>query len=302
MTGVTGRQEIAAARHLQARHLTERLASALLWAVGILILAVLAWFLYYILGRGLPVLTWEFVTGRPKAMAAGGGVGPELFNTFYLTFLSLLFSLPIGLGAGIFLAEYARPGRLTQILRLSVETLASVPSIVFGLFGLIVFVNTIGASFNILSGALTLALLNLPVLVRVTEEAIRAVPASYREGSLALGATRWQTIFNVILPAASQSIVTGVSLVAGRAVGETALLIYTAGLTVSRYAPDVNPLVAGETLAVRIWYVKSVALLPDADRIASGASALLLVVVLAFNILAALPLVLKQWRDRQQNR
>ncbi len=286
-------------RNLQARHRTERLASALLWAVGALLLLVLAWFLYYILSRGLPALDWSFITARPKAMDAGGGVGPELFNTFYLTFLSLLFSLPVGLGAGIYLAEYARPGRLTHLLRLSVETLASVPSIVFGLFGLIVFVNTIGASFNILSGALTLSLLNLPVLVRVTEEAIRAVPASYREGSLALGATRWQTTLHVVLPAAMQSIITGVSLVAGRAVGETALLIYTAGLTVSRYAPDFSPFAGGETLAVRIWYVKSVALLPDADRIASGASALLLIVVLVFNVLAVLPLVLRQWRDRR---
>lgn len=288
-----------APRNLRARHRKERLAMAMLWAVGALLLLVLGWFLYDILSRGLPVLDWSFLTGRPKSMNAGGGVGPELFNTFYVTFLSLLFSLPVGLGAGIYLAEYARPGRLTDLLRLSVETLASVPSIVFGLFGLIVFVNAIGASFNILSGALTLSLLNLPVLVRVTEEAMRAVPVSYREGSLALGATRWQTTLYVVLPAAMQSIITGVSLVAGRAVGETALLIYTAGLTVSRYAPDFSLLAGGETLAVRIWYVKSVALLPDADRIASGASALLLVVVLVFNGIAALPLVLQQWRSRR---
>ncbi len=285
--------------NLAFRHAKDRLASGLLWGVGLLILAVLGWFLFYILGRGLPVLDLHFIFAKPKSVAAGGGVGPELFNTFYVTLLSLLFSLPVGIGAGIYMAEYARPGRLTSLLRLSVETLASVPSIVFGLFGLIVFVNAIGASFNILSGALTLSLLNLPVLVRVTEEAIRAVPTIYREGSLALGATRWQTMVRVTLPSALQGIITGVSLVAGRAVGETALLIYTAGLTVSRFAPDFNPLASGETLAVRIWYVKSVALLPDADRIASGASALLLVVVLVFNLLAALPLVLKHMRERR---
>lgn len=285
--------------NLALRRAKDKLAAAGLWAVGALIMAVLAWFLVHILREGLPVLDLHFITARPKAVAAGGGVGPELFNTFYVTLLSLVFSLPIGIGAGIYLAEYAHPGRLTDLLRLSVETLASVPSIVFGLFGLIVFVNTIGASFNILSGALTLSLLNLPVLVRVTEEAIRAVPASYREGSLALGATRWQTMRRVTLPSALESIITGVSLVAGRAVGETALLIYTAGLTVSRYAPDLNPFAAGETLAVRIWYVKSVALLPDADKIAAGASALLLVVVLAFNALAALPLVARHLRERR---
>lgn len=285
--------------NLALRHAKDRAATFGLWAVAVLIMGALAWFLYHILAEGLPALDWHFITARPSAVMAGGGVGPELFNTFYITFLSLLFSLPIGIGAGIFLAEYARPGRLTDLLRLSVETLASVPSIVFGLFGLIVFVNTIGASFNILSGALTLSLLNLPVLVRVTEESIRAVPTSYREGSLALGATRWQTMSRATLPSALQGILTGVSLVAGRAAGETALLIYTAGLTVSRYAPDVNPFAAGETLAVRIWYVKSIALLPDADRIASGAAALLLVVVLIFNALAALPLVLKHRRERR---
>jgi phosphate transport system permease protein len=268
----------------------DRLATALLWAAGLLILAVLAAFLIRILGRGLPAIDWRFLTTKPSSMSAGGGVGPELFNTFYITGLSLLFSLPVGLGAGIYMAEYARPGRFTDLVRLSTEALAAVPSIVLGLFGMILFVNALGWGFTIIGGALALALLNLPVLVRVTEESIRAVPQSYREGSLALGATRWQTIARAVLPSSLPGILTGVTLVAGRAVGETAILIYTAGVTVARHFPEFNLGAAGETLAVRIWYVKSEGLVPDADRIAAGAGALLLLVVLTFNLLLAVPL------------
>jgi phosphate transport system permease protein len=268
----------------------DRIATALLWAAGLIILIILAAFLIRIIGRGLPLLSWKFLTTKPQAMSAGGGVGPELFNTFYITGLSLLFSIPVGVGAGIYMAEYAKPGRFTDLIRLSVEALASVPSIVLGLFGMILFVNAMGWGFTILGGALTLALLNLPVLVRVTEESIRAVPQAYREGSLALGATRWQTIARVVLPSALPGILTGITLVAGRAIGETAVLIYTAGVTVSRYFPDFNLFAAGETLAVRIWYVKSEGLVPDADQIAAGTSALLLLVVLAFNLLLAAPL------------
>jgi len=267
----------------------DRIATAVLWLAGLLILVILAAFLVKILGEGLPVLDWAFITGRSRAMRAGGGVGPQLFNTLYITFLSLVFSLPVGLGAGVYLAEYARPGRLTEALRLSVEALASVPSIVLGLFGMIVFVNIMGWSFTILGGALALALLNLPVLVRVTEEAIRAVPDSYREASLGLGATRWQTVYRVVLPAAMPGILTSLTLVIGRAIGETAILIYTAGVTVSRHFPDFNLFAAGETLAVRIWSVNAEGLVPDAERIAAGASALLVLIVLLINALLMIP-------------
>jgi phosphate transport system permease protein len=268
----------------------DRLATAMLWLAGLLILVILAAFLVRILGPGLPALNWQFLTAKPRAILPGGGVGPELFNTFYVTGLSLLFSLPVGLGAGIYMAEYAKPGRFTDLIRLSTEALASVPSIVLGLFGIILFVNAMGWGFTILGGALALSLLNLPVLVRVTEETIRSVPQSFREGSLALGATRWQTVAKAVLPSALPGILTGVTLVAGRAVGETAILIYTAGVTVSRHLPDLNLFATGETLAVRIWYIKSEGLVPDADQIASGTAALLLLVVMVFNLALATPL------------
>jgi phosphate transport system permease protein len=164
-----------------------------------------------------------------------------------------------------------------------------VPSIVFGLFGFLLFVNWFGLRVSILSGSLTLALLNLPVLVRVTEVAIRTVPESYWEASLALGSTKWQAIRKVLIPSALPGLITGVTLVAGRALGETAILIFTAGLSVSRFFPDFNPMMMGETLATHLWYVRSEAVVPDARQIAEGSAALLLIVVFLFNLLIAIP-------------
>lgn len=270
--------------------LTNRLATGVFWLIGFAILGILVWFLYKILSAGLPHLSWDFITGRPKELTSGGGVGPMLFNSFYILILSLLFSVPFGIGAGIWLAEYAKKNWFTDLVRLSTEMLASVPSIVFGLFGMLVFVTVFGLGFSIIGGALTLALLNLPVLVRVTEETLRAVPQSYREASLALGATKWQTIRLVLIPASLAGLVTGVTLVAGRALGESAILIFTAGTSVSRHAPELDPFAVGETLAVHLWYVRSEALVPDALQIAEGAAALLVLVVLIMNLAIALPL------------
>ncbi|MCL6559626.1 MAG: phosphate ABC transporter permease PstA [Firmicutes bacterium] len=266
------------------KHVVDRLATVVFYAAGAAIIGLLLFFLVIILGRGLPVLSPEFVFGKPSETAAGGGVGPQLFNTFYVLGLSLVFSLPVGVGAGIYLAEYAKAGRLTNVFRLATECLATVPSIVIGLFGMILFVNVLGLGFSIIGGAAALSVLNLPVLVRVTEEALRAVPRSYREAALALGATRWQTVRKVVLPSALLGLATGVTLATGRAFGEAAVLIFTAGTSVSRYFPDFNPLSAGETLSVHLWYVNAEALVPDAARIAAGVAALLLIIVLFFNL------------------
>lgn len=268
---------------------TDRAATGFFWLSGIVIMLLLAWFLIRILGDGLPMLSWSFITGKPQEIMAGGGVGPQLFNSFYILFLSLLLSLPVGLGAGIYLSVYAKKNKFTDFIRISVEALSSVPSIVFGLFGYLLFANLLGLKFSIIGGAATLSLLNLPVLVRVTEEAIRSVPESYWEASLALGSTRWQAIRKVMLPAAMPLLLTGVTLAAGRALGESAILIYTAGLSVSRFFPDFNPLAMGETLSVHLWYVQSEAIVPDAKQIAQGSAALLLIVTLVFNLLIALP-------------
>ena len=269
-----------------------QLARTCLWLVGFFILGLLAAFLGYLLYKGLPVLSPHFILGKSSDMMAGGGVGSQLFNSFYMLFLSMAISIPIALGAGIYLAEYARENKLTKCIRLSVESLATVPSIVLGLFGMIIFVNMMNMGFSILGGSLTLVLLNLPMLVRVTEESIRTVPKSYEEASLALGATKLQTIFKVVLPSAMPGIITGITLTAGRALGETAILIFTAGTTVSRHMFDPDVMAGGETLAVHLWYLMSTGLVPDRDAIANGIGALLILVILVFNFVLLLPVKL----------
>lgn len=281
---------------MDARY-TDRAATACLWLTGAAIIMLLAVFLGYILYKGLPALSLDFILGKPKELEAGGGVGPQLFNSIYILLLSMAVSIPLAVGAGIYLAEYAPPSRLTEIVRLSVECLASVPSIVLGLFGMILFVNFLGVGFSILGGALTLMLLNLPVLVRVTEETLRTIPPAYREASLALGATKWQTLQKVILPAALPGIITGITLTAGRALGETAILIFTAGTTVSRHFPDFDLWAGGETLAVHMWYVMSAGLIPDKELVADGIGALLILIILAFNLLLTIPARLAERRS-----
>ena len=176
----------------------DKLAKIALWFIGFLLIAILAAFLGYMLYKGLPVLTPKFIFGMPSDTEAGGGVGPQLFNTLYILFLSMAFSIFIAIGAAIYLSEYAKDTPTTRFIRLSTESLATVPSIVLGLFGMIVFVDFFDMGFSILGGALSLSLLNLPLLVRVTEEALHTVPQTYREASLALGATKWQTIRRVV--------------------------------------------------------------------------------------------------------
>jgi len=273
-----------------------RLASLMLWVGAIAIVTLLVAFLGLILGRGLPYLTPDFFNGPD-------GVRGQLFNSFYLLALSLVFSLPVGLCAGIYMAEYAPQNKLTDLIRLSTESLATVPSIVLGLFGMIVFVNKLGLGFTILGGSATLALLNLPLLVRVTEESLRAVPRSYREASLALGATMWQTLRKVVLPTALPGLITGITLVAGRALGETAILIYTAGMNVSRKLFDINPFAAGETLAVHLFAAQSNPLPgSNAEQIADGTAALLIIMVLVFNICLTLPSRWLQYRLLGKNK
>lgn len=263
----------------------DKLAKTGLWLVGIFLVGILALFIGYMLYKGLPMLTPGFVFGMPSDTEAGGGVGPQLFNTVYILLLSMLFSIFIAIGAAIYLSEYAKDNRLTRFIRLSTESLSTVPSIVLGLFGMTVFVDFLGMGFSILGGALALSLLNLPLLVRVTEEALQNVPQTYREASLALGATKWQTIRKVVLPEAAGGIVTGIMLAGGRAIGESAILIFTAGTTVSRHMADFDLFAGGETLAVHLWYVMGIGLVPDRVEIANGIGALLMLVVLIINLL-----------------
>lgn len=269
--------------------IVDKAATIIMWLAGIVILGILAAFLVFILYKGIPVLSWDFIFGKSSDIQAGGGVGAQLFNSFYILFLSLMVSVPLAIGAGVYLAEYAGDNKLTDMIRLSTESLATVPSIVLGLFGMIIFVNLLGMGFSIIGGALTLMLLNLPVLVRVTEESVRNVPVHYREASLALGATKWQTIWRIVLPNALPGIITGITLTAGRALGETAILIFTAGTTVGRQMINWDVTAAGETLAVHLWYVMAVGLVPDRVEIANGSGALLIITILLLNLFFTIP-------------
>jgi phosphate transport system permease protein len=269
----------------RGRKLQDKIATALLWASAIGVVALLGFFIIYIFWNGISVMTWDFLTSPPKDSEAGGGIGPNLFNSFYILLLTLVMTIPIAVSAGIYLQEYATEGWFTQIVQFSAESLASIPSIVAGLFGLIVFVQLTGWKFTALGGALTLTMLNMPALMRVTQEALSTVPSAIREGSMGLGATKWQTITKVIVPSAMGALTTGIVLIAGRIFGETAALIYTSGVTPG-HAWDFNPFTSKGTLAVQLWYTRSESLIPDVQRVGNGSALVLLAAVLIFNVLA----------------
>ena len=199
------------------------------WGLGLLTLLILIVIIGYILINGLPHISWEFLTTSPKDFGAEGGLLPMIVSTIYVTFFAVLIATPIGVGSAIYLYEYAGEGKFVKAIRFCSESLASLPSIIFGLFGLAFFVEFLNLGWCILSASLTLAIMAMPTIMRTAENALEAVPPNYREGSLGMGATRWQTIENVILPAAIPGIITGVILGMARAIEETAAIMYTVG-------------------------------------------------------------------------
>lgn len=276
--------------------IADRVATVVFYIIALLLVLLLAGLLGYILLKGLSHISWHFITSPPESFQAGGGIGPQLFNSLYLLVLTMLISIPLSLGAGIYMAEYAKKNIWTNILRTVIEVLSSLPSIVVGLFGFLFFVISMGWGFSILSGALALTLFNLPLMVRVVEDSIRGVPSSQREAGLALGVSKWETIKHVLLPAALPGIITGIILASGRVFGEAAALIYTAGMSSSNldftnwnpFSPTspLNPLRPAETLAVHIWKVNGEAVIPDVNAVSSGASAVLVLFILVFNVSA----------------
>lgn len=271
-------------------HLIDRIATAIMWLAALFLVVVLFGVIGVMLWAGLPAINWTFLTSAGTLTGEGYGIGPQIFVSIYILVLSLLIVTPLGVGAAIYLSEYAKPGPVTNAIRFSTESLASVPSVVFGVFGAIVFLTVMGLGFSILSGALTLALLNLPLMVRIAEDSIRSVPEAYREASLALAGTKWETIRKAVLPSAVPGIVTAIVLTGGRIIGETAPLILTTGTTISPNAVySLNPLQTGETLAVHIWVLKIVGVpgIENAQQVANGTAAVLLLIVLLVNVVAA---------------
>ncbi|MCR4391276.1 MAG: phosphate ABC transporter permease PstA [Candidatus Acetothermia bacterium] len=211
-----------------SRKVSQRLAFSLLGLAALGVLVALGAVLAFIAARGASALSWEFLTAFPRRGMTEGGICPALVGTFYLVLGTVIVALPLGVGAAIYLAEYAQDRTWTRIVRIGISNLAAVPSIVFGLFGLAFFVKALGLGVCILSGSLTLALLVLPLIIRASEEALRAVPWEFREGAYALGARRWQVVRTVVIPAAIPGILTGAILAVGRAAGETAPIMFTA--------------------------------------------------------------------------
>lgn len=220
-----------------SRSRSQQLAFLLLYAAVGIVLLILAIILFDIASKGLPALSWEFLTGSPRDLGRAGGIFPAIVGTLALVAGSIAFALPLGIGAAIYLVEYQRENRLTRVIRSGVDLLNGTPSIVFGLFGLTVLVILLGLGVSMLAGQITLGIMVLPTIIRTTEEALKNVPQALREGSLALGATRWQTISRVVLAPAAPGIITGTILSIGRVAGETAPILFTAVVFSQRYLP-----------------------------------------------------------------
>jgi phosphate transport system permease protein len=232
---------------------TQGLAMVYVWGGGVITVLILLVVIGYVLVQGIPGLSFDFLLTPPKGGLAGeGGISTVIVSTIYLVGLTMVVLVPIGIGAAIYMAEYAPDNRFTRLIRYGVETLAGVPSIIFGLFGFALFVTVLHFNFSILSGALTLVCLLLPTMIRTSEEAIKSVPYSHREAALALGATKWQMVWRVLLPTALPGIVTAIILCVGRAIEETACLYVTMGGAAGMPTSLLSP---GRTLSLHVYYL-----------------------------------------------
>ena len=271
----------------------DKIATAVLYSIAGIIVAILASLILYILVRGLPHISWSFLTGKSSSYQAGGGIGIQLYNSFFLLVITLIISVPLSMGAGIFLAEYAKKGPVTNFVRTCIEILSSLPSVVVGLFGYLIFVVQFEYGFSIISGALALTVFNLPQMTRNVEDSLNHIHHTQREAGLALGISRWETVVHVVIPEALPGIVTGVVLASGRIFGEAAALIYTAGQSapaldwsnwnILSVTSPISIFRQAETLAVHIWKVNSEGTIPDGTIVSAGSAAVLLIFILIFN-------------------
>lgn len=250
------------------------------------IVTILFIILAFIIIKGARVLNWDFITTPPTDGMKGGGIWPAIVGTFYLMVGSALFAFPLGIMSGIYMNEYASHGKIVKFIRMMTNNLAGIPSIVFGLFGMSLFVNFFGFGDSILAGSLTLGLLALPLVIRTTEEALKAIPNSFREGSLALGATKLQTIWHVILPMGMPNIITGLILALGRVSGETAPILFTCA---AYFLPQLPENVFDQCMALPYHLYVLATSGTDMDKqipIAYGTALVLVIIILFVNLLA----------------
>ena len=241
---------------------------------------VLVAIIAYVVINGLPHISLDFIFGWPQGVNAEGGIWPTIVSTVYVTALAMLICTPIAVLAAVYLAEYAKQGKIVELIRYAADALASVPSIVMGLFGYALFVEAMGLGLSMVSAALALALLMLPIVMRTTEEAIRAVPRYIRWGAYGLGATKWQVVSKIVLPSAFGRVATGIVLAIGRAIGETAVVLYTMGQAINL---PISPLDSGRPMTVHLYLLANDGINMNA---AYGTALLLMVIILAFNLFA----------------
>ena len=263
----------------KARH-SENAARAVIWAAALLVMGVLLFIIAHVLIKGLPALSWEFLTAPTRDMGRAGGIASTIVGTLLITVVAVAIAIPFGIGTAFYLAEYTKEGAVTRIIRFSAESLAGIPSIVYGLFGFIFFVIYLNMGWSILSGGLTLAFMILPTLIRTAEEAIRTVPQTYREVSFSLGATKWQTIARAVFPSALRGIANGIILSVGRCIAETAAVILTAGSALRMPSSLFSPT---RTMAVHFYTLSVEGIsMPNAY----GTAALLVILIFLINVVA----------------
>nr|WP_116679977.1 phosphate ABC transporter permease PstA [Porphyromonas loveana] len=265
---------------------SERIAFFIFRLLGFSVLALLLALLGFIVYNGIGVINWEFITTAPTEGMTAGGIYPAIVGTLCLVAGSMIVAFPVGIMSAIYTQEYARDGWLVRIIRIMTNNLAGIPSIVFGLFGMALFVNTLGFGDSIVAGSLTLGLLALPLVIRTTEEALKAIPDTYRTGSYALGAGKLQTIFRVVLPAAFPDIITGLILSIGRVSGETAPILFTAA---AYFLPKLPSSIFDQVMALpyHLYVIATSGTDLEASRpIAYGTALVLITIVLVMNLLA----------------
>ena len=267
------------------RRLYDRGLRFLVWLCAGLTCALLLFLIGYIFYRGVPGITWSLLTSQTSYIKDTVGVLPNILNTLYIILVAMVIVLPLGVGAAIYLTEYARNRRLVAVIEFATETLTGIPSIIFGLVGMLLFVQRLGLKAGILAGSLTLVVMILPTIVRTTQESLKTVPQSYREGALGLGAGKWHMIRTVVLPGAVDGIVTGCILAVGRIVGESAALLYTAGfgLELVGFIKSLHTSAASLTVALYVYATER-----GETALAFSIAAILMVLTLLINLTASL--------------
>ena len=262
----------------------------LIYIAAAIVVALLVFLLGYILYRGLPNLTWEFLTSEESVVRDVQGIGPAILNTLYVIIATLVVVLPLGVGSAIYLTEYATNRKLVAAIEFATETLAGIPSIIYALVGVLIFAESLALGKTLIAGAFTLVIMTLPTVIRTTQESLKTVPASYREGSLGLGSGKWHMIRTVVLPSSIDGIVTGCILAIGRIVGESAVLLYTVGMSMQMQDFFRNGLesffsASGSTLSVALYVYAKVR--ADFD-LAFSVAVVLIVITLVINLAANL--------------